>query len=102
MTVPKTARAAIALACVATLVAVGVRARRRPSRAAAGFVTGRAQRTARVAKLSARASADFAAMRARSAIAPPERREEIRAEFELRSAEQVAEVLGDMKGALMK
>ena len=41
-------------------------------------------------------------MKARSAVASSERRQELQAEFELRSAEQVAEVLGDMKGALMK
>ena len=41
-------------------------------------------------------------MRARSALASDERRGELEAQFHLRSAEQVAEMLGGMKGALMK
>lgn len=42
------------------------------------------------------------ALRARSAIAGPERRVELREQYELRTAEQVAAALGGMKGALMK
>lgn len=41
-------------------------------------------------------------MKARSLGASPEKKAELQERFELRSAEQVAEVLGGMKGALMK
>ncbi|MGH9185151.1 MAG: ABC1 kinase family protein, partial [Acidimicrobiales bacterium] len=40
--------------------------------------------------------------RARRALTPVDKREELDAAFELRTAEQVAEALGQMKGALMK
>jgi predicted unusual protein kinase regulating ubiquinone biosynthesis (AarF/ABC1/UbiB family) len=69
-------------------------ARRRPS--------VRAQRNAEVAKLGSRVGVGWAAHRARRAFASAERREELDTEFELRSAEQVVAVLGNMKGALMK
>ncbi len=42
------------------------------------------------------------AMRARSSVASQDRRAELAERFELRTAEQVAEQLGQMKGALMK
>ncbi|MFN8051157.1 MAG: AarF/ABC1/UbiB kinase family protein [Acidimicrobiales bacterium] len=41
-------------------------------------------------------------MTASSAFAPEERKAELAARFELQTAEQVAEVLGNMKGAVMK
>jgi len=97
-----TVRNAVVAAAVVALVAAGARVVLRRRDARTGMVTGRAQRTARLARVSARASADFASMKARSAVASPERRGQLQAQFELRSAEQVAEVLGDMKGALMK
>lgn len=40
--------------------------------------------------------------RARQVFASAERREELQTDFELRTAEQVTETLGNMKGALMK
>lgn len=52
--------------------------------------------------MSARAGADYVAMRARSTVASEDRRVELAERFELRTAEQVAEQLGQMKGALMK
>lgn len=55
-----------------------------------------------MARMGATTGTNYASMRARSALATPERREQLRSEFELRSAEQVAETLGGMKGALMK
>ena len=87
---------------VPVVAAIAIRALERRAAPVAGMSTGRGRRTARLAQLSARASADYATMKARSAVASSERRQELQAEFELRSAEQVAEVLGDMKGALMK
>jgi len=40
--------------------------------------------------------------RIRVRLTPADRRDELAAAMELRTAEQVAESLGDMKGALMK
>ena len=48
------------------------------------------------------AAADLAVTRARQVFATAERRDELDRAFELRTAEQVAEALGNMKGALMK
>jgi predicted unusual protein kinase regulating ubiquinone biosynthesis (AarF/ABC1/UbiB family) len=64
--------------------------------------TTRAARTADVARLSAKAGSAYAVNRAQRAFASAERREELDAELQLRTAEQVAEALGHMKGALMK
>ena len=52
--------------------------------------------------MGARAGVNYAGFSARSALASEDRRIELRQEFELRTAEQVAEALGNMKGALMK
>ncbi len=41
-------------------------------------------------------------MRARAVVADEDRREELEAEYQLRTAEQVATMLGGMKGAVMK
>ncbi len=62
----------------------------------------RASRTVHLARMGARTGTDYVAMRARSALSSDERRGELEAQFHLRSAEQVAEMLGGMKGALMK
>lgn len=64
--------------------------------------TGRGARTTRLARLGTRAGGSYALHRARRVFASAERREALDAAHELRTAEQVAEVLGDMKGALMK
>ncbi len=64
--------------------------------------TSRHVRSAQLARMGARSGRDFVSMRARSVVATEERRAELQAEFELRTAEQVAETLGHMKGALMK
>lgn len=59
-------------------------------------------RNARVGAVGARSSARYAAHRARRTFAAAERREALDAEFQVRTAEEVAATLGDMKGALMK
>jgi predicted unusual protein kinase regulating ubiquinone biosynthesis (AarF/ABC1/UbiB family) len=64
--------------------------------------TTRAARTADVARLGTKAGSAYALHRARRAFASAERKEELDAELQLRTAEQVAEALGHMKGALMK
>jgi predicted unusual protein kinase regulating ubiquinone biosynthesis (AarF/ABC1/UbiB family) len=64
--------------------------------------TSRAARTADVALMGTKAGGAYAVHRARRVFASAERREELDAEHQLRTAEQVAEALGHMKGALMK
>jgi predicted unusual protein kinase regulating ubiquinone biosynthesis (AarF/ABC1/UbiB family) len=65
-------------------------------------VPSRAQRTAKIAGLSSRAGADFALHRAKRKFASVDKQAQLDAQFELRTAEHVAEALGNMKGALMK
>lgn len=63
---------------------------------------GRVPRTAAVTGLSARLGTTWALHRARRTFASAARREELDRSFELATADQVATVLGNMKGALMK
>ncbi len=76
--------------------------------AGAGFAAkrskpiGRLGRSARVWKLSARNTARFVASKARGVGSPAERRAELDAQFAVRTAEDVAKELGEMKGVLMK
>ena len=64
--------------------------------------TTRTARNLELARLSTQTGASFAAHRAKRAFASAERRTELDAAFELKTAEQVAAALGNMKGALMK
>ncbi len=63
---------------------------------------GQLRRTATMARVGARTGTNYVSMKARAALADDDRRQELADEFQLRSAEQVAEMLGGMKGALMK
>ena len=92
------------LTCAGALAGVGaflVWRRRRPD-SAATMTTDRARRTAQLARIGASTGSGYVSMKARGALASEERRDQLRAQFELRTAEQVAETLGGMKGALMK
>jgi predicted unusual protein kinase regulating ubiquinone biosynthesis (AarF/ABC1/UbiB family) len=73
-------------------------------RRAPGPIGGRnaVTRSARLARLGARTGGSVALHRARRAFVSAERREVLDREHELRTAEQVAAELGQMKGALMK
>lgn len=62
----------------------------------------RAARTAALARLALRVGGRYAARSPQLVFASVERRRELRHDLALRSAEEVAEELGDMKGALMK
>jgi predicted unusual protein kinase regulating ubiquinone biosynthesis (AarF/ABC1/UbiB family) len=81
-----------------------LRSRRRAGREAAGPVSHQTSlaRNAQLARLGAQAGGSFAVHRARRTFASAERREELDRAFELQTAEQVADALGQMKGALMK
>jgi predicted unusual protein kinase regulating ubiquinone biosynthesis (AarF/ABC1/UbiB family) len=62
----------------------------------------RLARTARMWRLSARRGADWTAHRVRRAGASDERKAELDTRFVIRSAEDAARELGQMKGAMMK
>ena len=94
-----------AAALIATAVGAGLLWRRRratPDQPTALRTTGVGARRARLAAVGARAGADWATHRARRVFASAERKVELDTAFELRTAEQVAAALGEMKGALMK
>lgn len=59
-------------------------------------------RSAKLARMGARVGGTYASTAARKTFASAERRDELDREREFRTAEQVAEELGQMKGALMK
>jgi len=97
----------------ATTVALAVRARRRRHLhqgvdGLEGAVRGpvrhgrRAGRNLRLALLGGRTGSAYVAHRARRVFADAGRRQQLDTEFELRTAEQIADALGHMKGALMK
>ena len=65
--------------------------------------TSRTARTSELASIAAKAGGSVAAHKARSAFtSDPVKREALEEQFQLRTAEHVAEALGNMKGALMK
>ncbi|MDP9403723.1 MAG: AarF/ABC1/UbiB kinase family protein [Actinomycetota bacterium] len=94
-------KAAVAggLGVLAGLTAVGLRAAkawRDPGRRA------RLERQARVWRLTARRGLHFAEVKIRGRRATEEERARLEEQFAIRSAEDVAKVLGGMKGAIMK
>lgn len=96
-------RKGVLLGSVVALGAIGVTALVvRRGKGEAALRTGRSARTGHLVGMSARTGADYVATRARSYFASQEKRAELAERFELRTAEQVAEQLGHMKGALMK
>ena len=64
--------------------------------------TSRLARTGSLVSLGATTGTAYVAHQAKRALASDERKVELDAAFELRSAEQVTEALGNMKGVLMK
>jgi predicted unusual protein kinase regulating ubiquinone biosynthesis (AarF/ABC1/UbiB family) len=93
----------IGLGLAASVVAgIGLFRWSRRGQAGALRHTSRLARNVHLARLGARTGTSFAAHRARRVFADAERRDALDTAFELRTAEQVAETLGQMKGALMK
>ena len=72
--------------------------------AAAGRKASRVMswRSRRMWRLTARNATRFAGNRARRIVTPAERRAELDTQFAIRTAEDVAKELGEMKGVLMK
>ncbi|HEY3483729.1 MAG TPA: AarF/UbiB family protein, partial [Ilumatobacteraceae bacterium] len=81
------------------LAAAAVKARQA---VASSPVTNRFSRSARVWRLSARNGARFAVLKVRGVATPAERRAQLDEQFAIRTAEDVAKELGEMKGVLMK
>lgn len=76
---------------------------RRPRSASAGILhRSKTRRNAGLARLGATVGSQYASTAARKVFASAERRVELDQERELRTAEAVADRLGQMKGALMK
>jgi predicted unusual protein kinase regulating ubiquinone biosynthesis (AarF/ABC1/UbiB family) len=92
----------------AGLVAAGVTAaelvgrRRRGGGHAPVSLRTRADRSVQVARIGGRAGAAYALHRARRTFASAERQAELDEQFEMRTGEQIADALGNMKGAMMK
>jgi predicted unusual protein kinase regulating ubiquinone biosynthesis (AarF/ABC1/UbiB family) len=93
-------------AATAAAIVTGVLWRRRSaSGGAAPLVvrgTSRAARSLDLARVGAKSSGSYVVHRARRAVAPAHEREHLDEAFQLKTAEAVAEALGNMKGALMK
>jgi predicted unusual protein kinase regulating ubiquinone biosynthesis (AarF/ABC1/UbiB family) len=90
---------AVAVLAFALVAGAAWRSRRRTG---AVRQMSRASRNAKLVGLGARAGGDLALHRARRVFADAARREQLDVEFEMRTAQQVADALGQMKGALMK
>jgi predicted unusual protein kinase regulating ubiquinone biosynthesis (AarF/ABC1/UbiB family) len=89
---------ALAAALAVAVVAAQAGARRR-----AGFVRNSvASRNGRLAAIGIRTGTRQAVHRVRRATASPERRTELDAAHQIRTADDVARTLGELKGALMK
>ena len=94
--------AAVAAAPVGVGDVAGHRRRRRRRPTGPVSHTSRRARNLQLARIGLDVGSTYAAASARKLFASAERRVEIDAERQLRTAEQVAERLGQMKGALMK
>jgi predicted unusual protein kinase regulating ubiquinone biosynthesis (AarF/ABC1/UbiB family) len=95
-----------AVASMASIIALAAgltaAAQRAGKQAAASPITNRFTRSAKVWKLSARNSARFAVSRVRGIGSAEDRRAQLDEQFAIRTAEDVAKELGEMKGVLMK
>jgi predicted unusual protein kinase regulating ubiquinone biosynthesis (AarF/ABC1/UbiB family) len=96
--------AALAAGVVAARLGRATRRDRRGGRPGSGPVAAvtRAGRGAELVRLGARVGTTTASIRARRIFASAERKEALDAELELRTAEDVAATLGNMKGVMMK
>ncbi len=97
-------RRSLLLTLAGALAAIAVaRQRRRSNRQPSAIASSdRLSRNADVAKLGAQVGLTYASTSARKVFASTQRREELDREREMRTAEQIAQRLGQMKGAMMK
>jgi predicted unusual protein kinase regulating ubiquinone biosynthesis (AarF/ABC1/UbiB family) len=103
---PKDARSIALVAAPSALlvaVVVGLRAGKRTHRPEQPVrFRARRSRNLQIALLGAQTGTSYVAHRARRAFVDAGKRRELDTAFELKTAEQIAESLGNMKGALMK
>jgi predicted unusual protein kinase regulating ubiquinone biosynthesis (AarF/ABC1/UbiB family) len=95
-------RAVASVASLASLLALAAGLAAAAQKARTSPLTSRFSRSARIWKLSARNSTRFAVSKVRGLGSPEERRAELDQQFAIRTAEDVAKELGEMKGVLMK
>ncbi len=95
-------KAASLATAAAVTVGIAAAAAKAQQAVAASPLTSRFSRSARVWRLSARNSARFAVSKVRGVGSPAERRAHLDQQFTIRTAEDVAKELGEMKGVLMK
>ena len=98
-------RGTVAVLAAASAIATALAAsRRRRSRASRRPVsrTSRSARNLQLARIGLGVGSTYASASARKLFASAERRDAIDADRQLRTAEQIADRLGQMKGALMK
>ena len=97
-------RRALVGSFLGAIAVVWVRRRgRSEGRAAAAVATTRAARTSQLVKTGATVGSTYAAHQVRRAFTPDmTKKAELDNRFELKSAQQVTEALGNMKGVLMK
>src|SRR2546425_533862 len=88
----------------ASVLAAGAAAVGVATRSKAGPVSHRSAiaRRLKVARLGTKAGGTYAVHRARRVFANAARKEELDTRFEIKTAEEVAATLGDMKGLMMK
>ncbi|MEL6891682.1 MAG: AarF/ABC1/UbiB kinase family protein, partial [Actinomycetota bacterium] len=91
-----------AVASLASIAALAAGMAAAAQRAKTSPLTSRFHRSAKIWKLSARNSARFAVARVRGLGSAEARRAELDEQFAIRTAEDVAKELGEMKGVLMK
>jgi predicted unusual protein kinase regulating ubiquinone biosynthesis (AarF/ABC1/UbiB family) len=97
-----------AAAGVAAVAGIALRRRLRPARDGAPAVgravrsTGRLDRTVELARMGTRVGTGYVGDSARQVFASAERRDEIRADRQLRTTSEVVATLGSMKGVFMK
>lgn len=90
------------VASVASVIALAAGLAAAAQKMKSSPLTSRFNRSARVWKLSARNSARFAVTKVRGIGSAEARRAELDEQFAIRTAEDVARELGEMKGVLMK
>jgi len=91
-----------AVASMASIAALAAGLAAAAQRAKTSPLTSRFARSAKIWKLSARNSTRFAVSRVRGLGSAEQRRAELDEQFAIRTAEDVAKELGEMKGVLMK
>jgi predicted unusual protein kinase regulating ubiquinone biosynthesis (AarF/ABC1/UbiB family) len=100
--VKKASQAASVASLVAVATALAAAAVKIRQASADSPLTNGLGRTIRVWRLSTRNAVRFAAMKVRRVASPADRRAELDEQFAIRTAEDVAKHLGEMKGVLMK